>query len=112
MTTLRKEVLQKYPNEIFLELGTHMGDGTQVALDSGFRRVITVEIDEVKHANAKKRFEEVHAVEPLLGTSESILETILPGIDSPMTIWMDAHNNGNCPILRELDIIKIGRAHV
>ena len=36
------ENFRKYPNEIFIETGSYMGDGVQQALDAGFKNVVTI----------------------------------------------------------------------
>ena len=44
MASLKKEILEKYPNKYFVETGTHIGNSVQLALDCGFEKIITMEI--------------------------------------------------------------------
>ena len=45
-TTLPKEVLTKYLNQYFVETGTANGDCVRLALETGFKKVFSIELDE------------------------------------------------------------------
>ena len=40
------ENFKKYPNPVFVETGSLMGDGIQQALEAGFQKVISIELSE------------------------------------------------------------------
>lgn len=106
-STLTKEVLLKYKTDIFIELGSSIGEGVQVALDAGFNTIYTVEKD-IKYFNiTKNRYLNTNNVICIHGDSVEELKNILFSNPLRSTIWMDAHNDGSCPILKELDIIRM-----
>lgn len=98
LTTLSKEVLEKYPNEIFVETGTAGGHGTQIAIDCGFKKIYTIENDSNVVLKAKQRFKneiESGIVEVVEGDSFKVFANILDKIDKPATFWLDAHWEGS-----------------
>lgn len=107
VSTLTKEVLLKYKTNIFVELGSSVGDGVQVALDTGFDTVYTIEKD-IKYYNiTKNRYINNPNVICIHGDSVEELKNVLMSNPVKLTIWMDAHNDGSCPILKELDVIRM-----
>ena len=90
MASLKKEILEKYPNKYFVETGTHVGNSVQLALDCGFEKIITMEInpEKVEHAKALKL------------------------LDDRATFWLDAHWDDGpqgeylCPLPIELEEIQ------
>lgn len=116
-TTLSKEVLLKYKkNDIFIETGTLWGDGVQIALECGFEKIISIEIDaertKVNSERFKKEIEEGR-VELIEGDTFDVFYDIVNSLESPATFWLDAHwdNDGapigeyKCPLPYELDVI-------
>lgn len=113
---ITKEILQKYVTNCFFETGTFVGDGVQAALDAGFKKVISIELDEKRFATCKKRFENNPNVFLYLGDVELVLNDILDPINETLTFWLDAHYSGagtgtalgirSDPIFEELDVIK------
>ena len=55
-TTLSKSVLSKYKNDIFVETGTLWGEAVEVALECGFKKIYTVEIDPDKVKFSQQKF--------------------------------------------------------
>lgn len=115
MATLKKQVLEKYPNKYFVETGTSLGDSVQVALDCGFEKIITMEINPEKVKNAKKRFSkqiEEGRVTILEGDTVETFPEALKLLDSPATFWLDAHWDEGprgeylCPLPIELEEIQ------
>lgn len=111
ITTLRLDVLAKYANNrVFVETGTYLGGGLEVALDCGFRRIITIEVHEPYHETQKQRLAG-RGIEFVLGDSGTKLEEVIRNIDEPITFWLDghAHVDGHgekkTPILEELAAI-------
>lgn len=117
-STLTPEVLSKYKNNrIFLETGSHKGDGIQLALDTEFDLVLSIEIHDAYHQICKNLFH--HQIEEGMvnlykGDCLSVLQEILPIINEPVTFWLDAHIDWSCgvygktpsPLIYELQLIK------
>jgi hypothetical protein len=113
-TTLTRAVLDKYPNQIFVETGTLWGDAVQIALDCGFGKIYTIELNADLVANARRRFSteisqgRVHVIE---GDSFQLFPKILGHLLAPATFWLDAHWDGGpvgrfkCPLPTELDAL-------
>jgi len=105
--TASKNLFKKYPNQIFVETGTHHGAGVQQALDEGFAVVYSIEIDQNLFVECFNRFRNKSNVNLTFGDSGSALKKIMDGIDKPVTFWLDAHvGESSAPLLKELDLIK------
>lgn len=114
-----KDTFTKYKNRIFVETGSHLGDGIQVALDSNsFESIISIELGDRYYEYCVQRFRNLEKVKLLKGDSYKVLPEILEKIDEPVTFWLDGHNSGgdtawgdyHTPLLHELDAIK--RHHI
>jgi hypothetical protein len=101
-----KSVKKYNYNEIFIETGTFLGNTTKCAVEAGYKEIITIEFDKNNYENAQKRFVNENLITLYHGDSGNILPTILEDIDRPCTFWLDAHGDGMCPVLLELDAIK------
>jgi hypothetical protein len=107
--------LQKYLNPVFLETGTSRGGGVISALNGGFQRIISIEINQELHRYCQDKFAKEIAenrVQLCLGDTQHLLPQIINNISEPITFWLDAHNDGiglngekNCPLYEELDVI-------
>ena len=110
--------LSKYNNnKYFIETGTYMGQGVIKALNSGFKEVISIELDEKRFKRAEKMFEKKKNVKIVHGDSGKQLSKILANINEPVTFFLDAHYCGEalelgvaiadkwCPMNEELDAI-------
>jgi hypothetical protein len=116
MTTLRPEVLAKYPNEVFIETGTYEGEGCLMAVQAGFKKVISFEISPRKFMVASERLKAYPQVDLILGDTATMLPRLLEFIRQPCTFWLDAHNPEDgtphskdwscCPIMHELAAIS------
>jgi hypothetical protein len=71
------EIFRKYRNELFIETGSFVGDGSQQALDAGFKRVISIELSDKYFEMSKDRFINNPNVEIVKGDSFKILPYIL-----------------------------------
>lgn len=107
----------RFPNEVFVETGTYIGNGLQTALTTGFKKCYSIEIHKHLYDNTVKRFEkeiESGQVELFHGNSEELFPMIVEKLDRPATFWLDAHISSqygemlakNCPVLEELHAIK------
>lgn len=115
MSSLTKKVLEKYPNKYFVETGTNIGNSVQLALDCGFEKVITMEIDPKKVESVKKRFfKEIEENKVILleGDTVETFPEALKILDGPATFWLDAHWDEGpqgeylCPLPIELEEIQ------
>lgn len=114
-TTLKKDVLEKYKSSYFFETGTLNGEAIKLALEVGFEKIFSIEIDETLYIeNYKRFFEEIISgkVNLFLGDTIKIMPQILEKIDKKTTFWLDAHVDGGpsgikkCPLYEEIDFIK------
>lgn len=119
-STLKRDVLIRYLSKTFIETGTAKGECVLVALEAGFKNVITIEANPKVFMDACKRFADDDRVTTVLGDSGKVLPDILSGINEPATFWLDAHwstgeddlgpSISKCPIL--YDLRAIGLHHV
>jgi hypothetical protein len=121
------DTIKKYKknNNVFVETGTWRGDGITTALNLNFNLVLSCDIDSGNVINAKQNFLDKN-VEIFNIPSTEFLIKILPQIDQPALIWLDAHvmpdetgkvfspnqlemanklNVEVCPIMQELNAI-------
>jgi hypothetical protein len=115
--TLLKEVLSKYVGDVFVETGTYYGNGVALALECGFKRIISIEINPNKVAYNKERFAkeiDEKRVEIIEGDTALLFPGIIGKIDETekAVFWLDAHWDGYgpqgievCPLIRELRAI-------
>jgi hypothetical protein len=88
--------LQKYKKniKIFIETGSADGDGIDSALNAGFEKIISIELNPILYEKCKNRFKNNSNVELFCGSSEVLLPTILSKINEPFLLWLDAHFSG------------------
>jgi hypothetical protein len=92
--------------EKYIETGSHQGYSIQLALDSGFSDIYSIELIKDYYDFCVKRFEHLSNVRLFLGDSPNELYKILKSMpDTSFTYWLDAHSNTYTPILKELEII-------
>lgn len=108
------ENFKMYPNPIFIETGSFMGDGIQQALDAGFNRIISIELAEKYYNISTDRFKGDPRVKVIFGDSYKVLPEILKEIDEPVTFWLDGHHSCGdtalgdywAPLMKELEAIE------
>lgn len=114
-TTLKKNVLENYMSPYFFETGTADGDAVRQAIDMGFEKIFSIEIDESlynKNCEKFKSYIDSGQVILILGDSLVKMKEIIPQIDKPTTFWLDAHVDfgpkgiKDCPLYEELESIK------
>jgi len=110
---MKQEIFKDYPNPVFIETGSYVGDGIKCAISAGFGRIISIEIAEDMHEHCRNRFKDEIGVELYLGDTPDILPSILKTVNSPCTFWLDAHPSGEektgkikVPVIKELEIIE------
>ena len=105
-----KEVFRKYKSDCttFFETGTYLGDSVQYALDLGFERIISVEIEERFYDHCMQRFQPLNVWEKVklfLGSSENNIENLVNDwIIGRTMFWLDAHTH-NSPYKLEIETI-------
>jgi|TARA_B100000035_G_scaffold305032_1_gene305406 5S rRNA maturation endonuclease (ribonuclease M5) len=121
------ELFQKFVNQskIFIETGTFSGEGIQCALDAGFEKIYSCDINSEYVERAKEKYKDYDVTVENL-ESQDFLEKILPTIDERVVIFLDAHSMphdvydksrgfgddtvkegvGPCPLEKELNAIK------
>lgn len=114
-TTLKKEVLQKYKNPYFLETGTAYADCVRLALEVGFDKIYSIEIDNsLQEKNIERYKNEINSgvLNLITGDSLLVIKSLISEIHKPTTFWLDAHvdfgPNGvkRCPLYEELEAIS------
>jgi len=105
--TLTEALLQNYKSDVFFETGTYNGGGIQVALNVGFTRIYSCELDHYLFNVCWQKFEEVRNVSIFCGESSKIIREICKDINTKITFWLDAHQigGGRSALLEELDAI-------
>jgi hypothetical protein len=115
-TTLPKEVLSKYLNPYFLETGTANADCVRLALEVGFEKIYSIELDSIlQNENTIKYQSQINEGKVNLITGDSLWEltNLIPELDKPTTFWLDAHvdfgpmGTKRCPLYEELSAIKM-----
>ena len=111
---ISKEVLQKYPNKVFVETGTLFGDTVQVALDCGFEKILTIELNPKRVEMVKQRFAKEISdgiIEIFQGDVANEFPSMVDRVKDKATFWLDAHwDDGpmgkyKCPLPFELETI-------
>jgi hypothetical protein len=114
-TTLTKEVLEKYPNDIFVETGTLYGDAVKLAILCGFKKIYSIEINPDLVKSNRLQFAnliEQGLVEIIEGDTSIVFPELVKRLDGRTTFWLDAHWDGGpmgtvkCPLPMELEAIR------
>lgn len=107
----------KNKNRNFIETGSYIGDGIQLAIDSGFENIYSIEISEVHYKICKERFLNNKNVSIIKGDSFYELDKLINNSEDSFTYWLDGHYSGGTtgfgklefPIMEELEsILKRG----
>ncbi|PIU61387.1 MAG: hypothetical protein COS85_21125 [Armatimonadetes bacterium CG07_land_8_20_14_0_80_59_28] len=106
----------KYQLSHFIETGTYGGD-TAAWAASLFARVTTIEASEPMYRNAVAKHGTVHNIDFLHDDSVSALGTIVPDLEEPVLVWLDAHWCGDktygedheCALLEKLGTLKLSK---
>lgn len=69
--------LTKYRNPVFVETGTHIGNGVRKALKCGFNEIYSIEIDHDRFLKCTKMFENNDNVTIIYGDSAIELPKLL-----------------------------------
>jgi len=110
-----KYFLSDYRNQVFIETGSHRGNGIQAALDAGFKCIYSVELNLFDYGWCACRFEKFGTKVHIYNTdSRQFLRDLLPQVTTRCTFWLDAHACGSgsgdvedCPLIEELLLISL-----
>lgn len=115
MGNLKREYLEKYAvGDTFIETGTYQGETVKLALDFGFKRIHTIEINEELYHMNVEQFKNNPEVKIWFGDSVDCVPEIVAELDNThATFWLDAHasgplpggRHGPCPLVLELKSI-------
>jgi hypothetical protein len=106
INTLLPEVLNKYKTDNFIEFGTYKGNGCKLAHYIGFKNIHSIEKDEFYYnlnTVSLRRFKNIHLYK---GSTLNVLPKLLKNINEKSTFWIDSHNENDCPVLKELEILS------
>jgi len=96
---------REYHIDAAVETGVFLGSTTQF-FSLHFDRVHAIEFLESSYQDAKERLKERENVQLYLGSSDEVLEQILPSLqDQRLLFYLDAHTWGNWPLASELEAI-------
>lgn len=101
-------IFSKYKSDCntFLETGSHLGDSIQDALDIGFNKILSVELNEEFYNKCCEKFKKHLNKKVFLfqGRSVEQLGKMLDMVDSRAMFWLDAHGTEE-PGIEELNLI-------
>lgn len=107
-------VLKKYKtSNLFIETGSYLGEGIDVAIESGYDQIYSIELSDHYYNFCLKKFNNNNKIKIIKGCSEDQLPILLKNINSQCDFWLDAHYSmGNtalgpkiCPLYEELESI-------
>lgn len=110
--SINAHILSKYVNDVFIETGTEIGEGVDLAESVGFKQLHTIDIEQSIFLNVNSKWLFSSNRHAYLGSSDLILPKILNNIVGRITFWLDAHppwnslNLENTPLVGELRVIK------
>lgn len=92
----KKNYFKDFQNKVFVETGSYRGDAIKLALDAGFKKIISVDIVESNINFCKNRFDlysDSHDdIIMIHGDSALCLYDAIKDIDEPITFWLDGHS--------------------
>ena len=107
---LKKIFMSRAKKNVYLETGFLFGESAKAALEIGFTKVISIEINNKYVEKAKinfKNYIDENKLEIIKGDSASVLENVLVANKMDVSvIFLDAHDGPNNPLMKELNIIK------
>ena len=96
--------------DVFVETGTNSGEGVEYAIKSGFKKIISIDIEKRFTEEAELRFskEKYPNVDCnfVTGNSAELLNSLICEVDDRILFWLDGHGCGKNPLSEELKSIK------
>jgi hypothetical protein len=105
-------LLNKYVSDVFVETGTYQGEAVGFAQPTMFKEIHSIELNSDMARAASIKFKNDTRVHIYAGSSDVMLNRILPTITGPVTFWLDAHPIVNpltlamTPVAGELEAIR------
>lgn len=96
-------IIDEFKTFYFFETGTFWGDGVAYALQSPFRKILSVEIIPEIADTARLRFSSNETVEIIESSSEDALSKRIGQIECNCVFWLDAHFPGADAGLKSYD---------
>jgi hypothetical protein len=108
-----RQLFQRFPSPVFIETGSYLGDGIQMAIEAGFETIYSIEIAQFYYDHCKERFRNMPCVNLYLGDSCIVLDQVLKNVHSPATFWLDGHYSEGgtgygqyeSPLMQEIEAI-------
>jgi hypothetical protein len=85
------EFFKNYPNQVFVETGSHIGEGIVKALDAGFPAVRSIDAGDKQYQHCLNRFKNEPRVKLWKGDSAYVLKDMIADLTFPVTFWLDGH---------------------
>jgi len=108
------DFFSNFPNSVFVETGSNLGQGIMMALIAEFKEIYSIELSDELYRCCVERFKDNSNVHLVHGNSGIELANVISKINVPITFWIDAHysggitagEDGHLPILDELTAIR------
>jgi hypothetical protein len=114
----------KGAHNIFVETGSFKGDGIELAMQAGYSRILSMDIDGANIAHCQERFELIPSddrpaqnahISVTCGDSSTGLLKMMKYVNEPAMIWLDAHSQlfddeppaeNPFPLMKELEQLR------
>lgn len=96
---LNASILKENLNPTFIETGTYRGGGVEAALEAGFGRIWSVDLDGERRWDSGV-LESHPSVTFAAGDSAMLLNEMLGSLEGSATFWLDAHPVGHFDLLQ------------
>jgi len=85
------EFFKSYLSPVFVETGSHIGEGIVKALDAGFKEVRSIDAGDKQYQYCLQRFKGDARVKLWKGDSAYCLKDMIADLTVPVTFWIDGH---------------------
>jgi hypothetical protein len=85
------KIFRAYLTDVFVETGSHIGEGIVKALAAGFKEVRSIEAGEKQYRHCLERFRGDPRVRLWRGDSAVCLKHVISDVRRPVTFWLDGH---------------------
>lgn len=90
-----RNLFKEFANSVFVETGSYRGDGIQLAINAGFEKIFSIDIDPENIEFCRNRFDLINNPDPRIilthGDSAECLWPIIGRIEDRITFWLDSH---------------------
>jgi hypothetical protein len=85
------EFFKNYLSPVFVETGSHIGEGIMKALVAGFPAVRSIDAGDKQYQHCLNRFKNEPRVKLWKGDSAYVLKDMISDLTFPVTFWLDGH---------------------